>query len=380
MHIIQLHNHKRQGGGDGSAFARTCAILGRRGQPFSACTGSTPSGRMRAWDKLRLFGQSLFSRRGIQELASLPEGDGPFVLHVHNLYPLFSPAVLAWARRRGVPVVYHCHNYRLTCPVETHFHAGRTCRKCLEGGPGWCLARNCRGNLAESAAYALQNLQARRSGLADGLVAAFIAPTRFTRDWLAAAGVPAAKLAVLPYPVPAPGTAADPARGEYVAFAGRNAPEKGLDTLLAAAKRIGLPLQVAGAAAPGGAAARGVVWRGFLRGAELESFYRGARFLVVPSLWFETFGLVAAEAMAHGIPVVASRIGALAELVEDGRTGSLFSPGDADELAEAMLRLWREPERCRRLGAAGREKVLRLCDPDAYYAGLMDLYAKVTGG
>lgn len=379
MHVIQLHNHKRQGGGDGSAFASTCDILRRRGQAFSACTGSTPAGRLWPWDKLRLFGQSLFSRRGIGELAALPEGDGPFVLHAHNLYPLFSPAILAWARRRGIPVVYHCHNYRLTCPVETHFRAGRTCRKCLEGGLGWCLARNCRGDLAESAAYALQNLQARRAGIADRLVAAFIAPTRFTRDWLAAAGVPAAKLAVLPYPVAAPGTAADPARGEYVAFAGRCSPEKGLETLLAAAKRTGLPLQVAGAT-PSGAVARGVVWRGFLRGAELESFYRGARFLVVPSLWFETFGLVAAEAMAHGIPVVASRIGALAELVEDGRTGSLFSPGDADELAEVMLGLWRAPERCRRLGAAGREKVLRLCHPDTYYAGLMALYAKVLGG
>jgi len=379
MHVIQLHNHKRQGGGDDSAFARTCDILRRRGQSFSECTGNTFAGRMHAWGKLRLFGQSLFSRRGIQELLALPEGSGPFVLHVHNLYPLFSPAVLVWARRRAIPVVYHCHNYRLTCPVETHFHAGRTCRKCLEGGLGWCLVRNCRGNLAESAAYALQNLQARRSGIADGLVAAFIAPTRFTRDWLAAAGVPAAKLALLPYPVPAPETAADPARGEYVAFAGRCAPEKGLGMLLAAAKRTGLPLQVAGAT-PSGGVARGIVWRGFLRGAELESFYRGARFLVVPSLWFETFGLVAAEAMAHGIPVVASRIGALAELVEDGRTGSLFSPGDADELAEAMLRLWRAPERCRRLGAAGREKILRLCHPDTYYAGLMDLYVKVLGG
>ncbi len=379
MHIIQLHNHKRQGGGDGIAFARTCDILRRRGQPFSTCTGNTPAGRMQAWDKLNLFGQSLFSRRGIKELASLPEGSGPFVLHVHNLYPLFSPAVLTWARRRGIPVVYHCHNYRLTCPVEVHFHAGRTCRKCLESGPGWCLARNCRGKMAESAAYALQNFQARRSGIADEIIAAFIAPTHFTRDWLAAAGVPAAKLVVLPYPVPAPETAADPVRGEYVAFAGRCSPEKGLDTLLAAARWTGLPLQVAGAP-PSGAVARGVVWRGFLRGAELDSFYRGARFLVVPSLWFETFGLVAAEAMAHGIPVIASRIGALAELVEDGRTGLLFSPGNAEELAETMLRLWQEPERCRRLGAAGREKILRLCHADAYYAGLMGLYARVVGG
>jgi glycosyltransferase involved in cell wall biosynthesis len=116
-----------------------------------------------------------------------------------------------------------------------------------------------------------------------------------------------------------------------------------------------------------------------LQGAELESFYRGARFLVVPSLWFETFGLVVGEAMSHGIPVIASRIGALAELVEDGRTGLLFSPGAADELAAMMLRLWNEPEFCHQLGMAGREKILRLSHPDVYYAGLIRLYEKALG-
>ena len=379
MHLIQLHNRKRHGGGDSVAYARTCAILRCHGQALTEWTAETPIVSLNFREKLLLLQRSLFSRTFAGDLDALLAGAGPHLLHVHNLFPNFSPAVLLEARRRRIPLVFHCHNFRLTCPVETHFYKRGTCRKCLDRGAVMCVLQNCRGDLAESAAYALQSALARRLGIVRNLIDAYIAPTRFTRDWLVAAGIPAEKLFVLPYPVPAPESAADPALNEYVAFAGRIPPEKGLDTLLAALEMTGLPLQIAGSA-PENPITANVTWRGFLQGAELDAFYRHARFLVVPSLWFETFGLVAGEAMAHGIPVIASRIGALAELVEDGRTGLLFSPGNADELAAQMLRLWNDPDLCRRLGKAGREKILKLCHPDIYYAGLMGVYEKVMGG
>jgi glycosyltransferase involved in cell wall biosynthesis len=334
---------------------------------------------MHILNKLHLFGRSIYSRSAARKLDALLDGDEYYILHAHNLYPLISPSVLIKARQRRVPVVFHCHNYRLTCPVELHFRKNKTCRKCLDGGVVMCLLLNCRGNLVESMAYNLQNFFARMMGIYDGLVDWYIAPTNFTRDWLATAGIPAEKLVVLPYPVPVPKSVpADSVRGSYVAFAGRCSSEKGLDILLAAVRKTGLPLHVAGVI-PEKAVPGKITWRGFLQGAELESFYHGARFLVVPSLWFETFGLVVGEAMSHGIPVIASRIGALAELVEDGRTGLLFSPGAADELAEMMLRLWNEPEFCHQLGTAGRKKILRLSHPDVYYAGLIRLYEKALG-
>ena len=98
--------------------------------------------------------------------------------------------------------------------------------------------------------------------------------------------------------------------------------------------------------------------------------------LVVPSTWFETFGIVAGQAMGHRLPVVASNIGALAEVVDDGVTGLLFEPGNAMELADRLMSLWDDPERCLAMGEAGREKIARECSPEAHYAGLTGAYLR----
>jgi glycosyltransferase involved in cell wall biosynthesis len=98
--------------------------------------------------------------------------------------------------------------------------------------------------------------------------------------------------------------------------------------------------------------------------------------LVVPSTWFETFGIVAGEAMGHRLPVVASDIGALAEVVDDGVTGLLFEPGNATELAARLSELWEAPERCAAMGEAGRQKIARECSTDAHYAGLHRAYGR----
>ena len=108
--------------------------------------------------------------------------------------------------------------------------------------------------------------------------------------------------------------------------------------------------------------------------AGLDSFYREARFLVVPSVWFETFGLVAAEAMAHGLPVIASRIGGLPEVVEHGVSGLLVNPGDSDDLARAMRLLWENPSLCRQMGEAARRRAIQQFSDDIYYERLMAVY------
>jgi len=99
--------------------------------------------------------------------------------------------------------------------------------------------------------------------------------------------------------------------------------------------------------------------------------------LVFPSEWFETFGLVGAEAMSHGIPVVAARIGALEDLVDDEVNGLLFEPGNCNDLAAKVSRIWNDAELCRRLGRAAREKVLANWTKEAYFARLMAVYEEV---
>jgi glycosyltransferase involved in cell wall biosynthesis len=323
--------------------------------------------------------QSIYSRSSSRELERMLDNGGADLLHAHNLYPLLSPAILKTARRRHIPVLLHCQNFRLACPIEYQFRKGKPCDKCATGRFYRCVRFNCRGNAVESIVYSMQNYSARAMGIMDGLVNFHIAPTPFVYRRLLDLGIPGGKVVVLPNPILVPPAGTDPSQGRYIAFAGRHSPEKGLAVLLAAAQRTGLPVHVAGDCPAGMNFGGNVTRRGFLHGEALAQFYQGARFLVVPSLWYETFGLVAAEAMSHGLPVIASRIGALSDVVDDGKTGWLFTPGDVEELAQKMTALWHQPELSRQLGSTGREKVIREYSLDVYYNGLSQLYKQAMG-
>ena len=109
---------------------------------------------------------------------------------------------------------------------------------------------------------------------------------------------------------------------------------------------------------------------------DLQEFYRGARMLVMPNKWFETFGLVGAESMSHGIPVIGSNLGSTANLIEDGVDGLLFEAGNAQDLADKVTRLWNDTELCRRLGQNAREKAIRLWNSERHVQGLIETYNK----
>lgn len=377
MKVVQAFNRHRRGGGSDNAGQATIDVLQSHAVsvvPFIYDSSDLQAGLR---GRLRAFLDGLYARDAVRRFETLLESNRPDLVHVHELYPLISPWILPACRRRGVPVVMSCYDYRLTCPVATHVSHGRLCTRCMGGREHWAVLQNCRGNTAESVAYALRSALARRLGLFAENVARFATPSDFTGRWLVEkGGIPAGRVVTLPCLIDIPDEGADPAAGSYVAFAGRFVPEKGVEVLLEAGRFSGLPLWLAGDAPvhPGvrpGDDVRLVITRSK---SELAAFYRGARVLAVPSTWFESFGIVAAEAMSHGIPVVASRIGALAETVQDGVTGLLFDVGDACDLALKLRALWDDPERCRRLGRAGRERVSRLCQEEAHYRRLIEIY------
>jgi len=194
----------------------------------------------------------------------------------------------------------------------------------------------------------------------------------FVKQRLMDAGMPEERLVVVPHAVPLAESTADAGAGRYAAFVGRVSPEKGVGVLLAAADKCpDVPVRVTGRPQPAPANVR---FTGWLDADGVRDIYAHARFVVLPSVWHETFGLAVAEAMSHGVPTVAARIGALPELVRDGRTGLLFNPGDADDLARAMRQLWDDPELCRQTGAQARRDVAERFSPNAYCERLLAAY------
>jgi glycosyltransferase involved in cell wall biosynthesis len=206
-----------------------------------------------------------------------------------------------------------------------------------------------------------------------------VACSEFTRQWLAEhSGISPERIDLVPHFVDIPETPADPGQGRYVSFGARFVPEKGIDTFLEASRICHLPFRLSrnekffvNVDLPPDVDI--VVTKGK---DDLREFYRGARMLVMPPIWFETFGLVGAESMANGIPVVGSNLGATACLIEDGVDGFLFETGNAKDLAEKVSRLWNDTELCRQMGGNGRAKAMRLWNSETHVKGLLDTYSK----
>ena len=383
MRLLQIHNHYRFRGGEDVMFEQICALLRENGHEVSVFErrSDTVQGLV---GKLHAVGTSIYSPAAKRSVEALLKTARPELVHVHNLYPLVSPSILEACRDRCIPVVMRCPNYRLVCPTGLHLRNGNHCTRCHGGREYWCAITNCRGNIVESAAMALRNAMVRKWGLIASHVQMFVPPSACVKRRLVEAGIPADRIRVVPNTVGLPDTACDASRGSYVAFAGRLSAEKGADTFLRAAERLPhIPFRLAG---EGDLHARlmeiaptNVTFVGQLGRPELHDFYAGARMSVVPSVWEEAFGLVAAESMAFGIPVVASDIGALPEIIDRESTGMLFEPRNDEMLAEHIAALWSSPQRCRDMGMRGREKVQREYARDVYYKRILRVYHEVTG-
>ena len=376
MKVLHAFNRHRSAWGSDKAWDKTVQLSHRAGietEVFSRDSKALAGLRGRA----RAFADAVRPGEAVRAFQAALARIRPDVVHTHELYPLISPWILPHCARAGVPVVHTCYDYRLTCPIATHFVHGQACRRCEGGREHWAVLRNCRGNLAESAAYALRNRVARRHRLFRDGVAQFIVLTEFSRRWLMReVGIGPERITIQPCVVPMPAAGLQAGRAEYIAFAGRFTIEKGSQLLIQAARLTGLPVRLAGNAElhPDIRPGDPVTLVPTRSPADLAEFYRHARFLVVPSLWEETFSIVSAEAMSHGVPVLAARIGALQDTVLDGVTGMLFAPGDVDALARAMRLLWDDPALCRRLGEAGRHRVATQFDETAHLRQLRIAY------
>jgi glycosyltransferase involved in cell wall biosynthesis len=306
-----------------------------------------------------------------EDVAAAVRRTGARIVHAHNVNPSLGWRALAAARAAGAGVVLHLHNYRLVCAVGTCFTHGADCTRChgRNTAPGVRLA--CRGDRPEAAIYGagLALWQRRLAAQVDR----FVVPSEAALERLRALGAPVdGRASVVPHPVRRFADRSAAASGEHALVASRLAPEKGVHVAVEAARRTGRPLVVVG----DGPLRRPL--REYARGADvrfydaagperLEQLRRGAAVALVPSRSAETFGLAAAHAMATGAPVVASRIGALPELVD---ANGLVPPGDPAALAAALERRWGDAA----AGERGLARVRERCAPERVAAALRAVY------
>ncbi|HEY1597419.1 MAG TPA: glycosyltransferase family 4 protein [Thermoleophilaceae bacterium] len=301
------------------------------------------------------------------------------VVHVHNMQPLFGPRALVAAREAGARVVLHLHNFRLFCAIGVGFRRGEPCFRCHHGRttPGFVL--NCRGSLPEAAVYA--TALARQLPRVLDAVDQFVAPSRYGVGQLTRLGVPADRIAPLPHYLPDEEIAAESRadEGGFALVVGRLAVEKGVETAIEAAGLAGVPLRVAGdgplaeqLGERARASAAPVEMLGRVAPDALAGLFRKAAVLLMPSRSDESFGLAALEAMGAGVPVIATRAGALTELV-----GGKYcvARDDAPAMADRLRELWHDPARRK---ADGDEQIARVRERysrERFTRELLALYA-----
>lgn len=381
MKVVQVHNRYRIWGGEDTVVDSILSGMIDHGVEVIGFIQESYSSASRSRLQLIESLGGLYSRAAYRKMKHLIWQEKPDVVHVHNLFPLISPSILLACRKEGIPVVMSCHNYRLVCPIGSLFSHGEICERCNGGHEYVCLLKNCTGNIIQSGVYAFRNWAARILRLYKDNVTIYVVPSDFVRRKLIEFGFNDNKFILVPHGVQSPSIESNSTEGHYIAYVGRISPEKGIHVLLRAAKLCPeIPIRIAGnhSGQTGilQSAPSNVKFLGHLSPNELEDFYKAARFVVFPSVHYEIYGLGAPEAMGHSLPVIASRIGGVQEIVDDNVTGMLFEPGNTQDLAKKMKFLWNSPKACMKMGRAGRKKAKTEYDLQKFFQQLKVAFAR----
>ncbi len=369
LRILVVHNRYRseQPSGENRVVDQEMCLLADAGHHVSVFERrSDDIASMSLLDRLAVPLRVPWNAAVRAELTARLRIERPDVVHVHNTFPLLSPSVVAACVDARVPAVATLHNYTMVCPTGTLYRDGRVCTDCIGRLPSPAVRHGCyRGSRLATIPMALSMSANRRRWWSD--VARFFCLSEAQRKILIQAGMPAQRLAVKHNFVPDPGLRRT-GPGAHVLYLGRITVEKGVRLLMAAWDRIaasgglGVPLVLAGSGPLQEEVAQwardrdDVRYLGLRSKSECRELTARAAAVVAPSTWMETFGLVAVEAMAAGVPVVTAAHGAFVELVQDGVTGLLHRPGDSDSLAESLRRAVTAPEVNRSMGEAARRR------------------------
>ena len=384
MKVLLVHNYYQQLGGEDQVFANEAALLEAHGHCVVRYT--VHNDQVAEMNPLALVQATLWNKAVYRQLRDLICRERPQVAHFHNTFPLISPAAYYAAKVEGVPVVQTLHNYRLLCPNGVFFRDGHVCENCLGKAVPWPgVVHACyRGTRAGTGVVAAMLTLQRVLKSPTEAVNLYIALTEFARQKFIQGGLPAEKIVVKPnfvYPDPGLGEGL----GGYALFVGRLSLEKGTGTLLAAWEKLRekIPLKIVGDGPLASQVVKaveripGTEWLGRRSSKEVYELMDKAKMLIFPSEWYETFGRVVIEAFAKGTPVIATNIGAVAELVESGRNGLHFAPGNPEDLATQVEWALTHPAELTKMRREARADFEAKYTPEQNYQMLMGIYERV---
>lgn len=385
--VLMIHNYYQQWGGEDASTEQEINLLRTYGHKvllYSRHNDEIKSYSL--WRKGLLFFETTWSWRSYREVKRIVQEYKPDIAHFQNFFPLVSPSAIYACQESGVPVVQSLRDYRLLCPTGWFFRNNGICEECRSslwrGVKFGCYHSSHLQTMCIALMLKVHRLLKTWSRMVD----AYIALTEFSRNKFIEGGLPESKIFIRPNflsNIPE----VRKVTGRCALFVGRLSPEKGLDTLLEAWRKLpAVPLKIVG---------QGPLYKwiqefterfalnqieisGFLSQEKVLNCLSEAFFLIVPSRWYEGFPRVILEAYALGVPVIASNLGSMAELVRDNETGLLFKAGDSEDLASKVKLAIESPTDLARWGRRAQEIFREQYTADAAYKRLIDIYKKVS--
>ena len=403
MRILTVNNYHYRRGGSEACYLDFNEVLQQHGHTVINFSTQMPQNLACRWadyfikeieyERLSPLGKLgnackiIYSREARKKIERLLRDTGPQVAHLHNIYHHLSPSILEAIKGHGLPAVMTLHDLKRLCPAYNMLRQGKVCESC--GGTKFyraVLHRCLKGSLALSALIALEMYLHKWWGIYEKNIDVFISPSRFLRNKLLEYGFCADKIVYIPNFVRLERFSPDFAAGDYILYVGRLSPEKGIITLLEAMAELRhLPLKIVG----GGPQLEEIEYLiaqrdlsnvqllGYRGPEELAALYRGAKFVVLPSEWYENAPLAILEAFACGKPVIGADIGGIPELIgSGGEHGLLFTPGRADDLAQKISSLVASGALMREMGKRARKSAQEKFSPKTHYRQMLAVYEK----
>lgn len=336
---------------------------------------------------LRAAGRILYSFEAKSKLEKLLSQEKVDIAHIHNIYHQISPSVLTVLKQQKIPIVMTVHDFKLMCPVYTFYTHGNVCERCKGHKYYNCVLQKCTKNsYSASMVNMLEMYLHRMLKIYRNNVDLYICPSKFVRDKMIEFGWPRQKIITIPHFAKIPKSMGKDKTEDYTLYFGRLIKHKGVMHLIKAFKYLkNDKLKIVGTGPQeqelkdyvNKENIQNVEFSGFLTGNDLKNVIQKAKYVIVPSVYYETFGLTVTESFAHGKAVIASDLGPLPELVKNGKTGMIYRAGDWRDLKNKIIKLNKDPEQIEIMGNNAREYVVNNLNSSQHYNKLLTEYEKL---